>query len=213
MKKTIVILAILLCIGFSSCENPASNGTRVPSGYKVIIEITAGSSVYANARVYDETDTFVPDAVISVDGVKLVKKEYDNYFESLETFWSDGSSHTFSVSTPDGGRSNGTVTKPTGTLSGVSYDPPKPTLAESYTATPPAGGWPVGSYLFCRFENDEHNYGIYKAPTGDSAVTFTSPYLNGATSVAFESMLRNIVTIEGYGSGSTVSVTGTRTSW
>lgn len=213
MKKIIVILAILMCIGFSACENPASNRTIVPSGYQVRIQITADSSVYVNAWVYDETDTFVPDATITVDGVRLVKKEYDNYSVSLETTWSDGSSHEYSVSTPDGGRSFDTITKPAGTLSGVSYDPPKPALAESYTATPPEGGWPVGSYLYCHIENDGKYYGIVQEPTGDSAVTFSSDRFTGASSVRFESMLKNTVPIEGYGAGSTVTVTGTATSW
>jgi hypothetical protein len=191
-------------------DDPAENKT---STHRVILRITANTMTYANAYVYDVNGNFISGAIFKVDGVTLAKMSYNGYYSSLVDPWTEGSVHSFSVTTPDGCSSGGSVTKPTGTLSGVIFEPPSPTLANSYTATPPSGGWPTGSFISCTTVNNGYNYGIDKEPTGTSPVTFSGSEFIGATSVSFTSALMTKVVVEGYSTSSFVSVTGTTTSW
>jgi len=183
------------------------------SNYTVTINITANESTYVNARVYDQNGNNVLNSIIKVDGVLLEQRDYGGYFSSIPVIWEEGSSHSFSVSTPDGGSSYGIVRKPVGLLTGVTYNPPKPTLALEYTVTPPTGGWPKESYVYCRIRNNNKLYGYPNYPQDMQTIMLASTRLTDATDVSFISSLINKTSIKYYNSSSVVKVTGNETSW
>jgi hypothetical protein len=212
--KIFFLLGILFLV--TSCQNPTSNEKPIDktSSYKVIIEI-AGDSREANAYVRDADGNFVLGSVIKVDGITLEKTtSYNDYYANLGQDWNDQKPHSFSIQTPDGHSSSGTIAEPTGTLSGVSYSPATLTAgASSYTASPPQGVWPQGSCVDCLVINNGKYYGYTYNPTGTAPVTCCESTFADASSIKFTSYLLNEVGIDGYTSTSYVSLSGAATSW
>ena len=222
MKKNVLIALTVLVMLVLSCNNPAStddadSGVTIDaanSDYRVIIDVESDPSTYgANARVYDGDNNFVNDVIIKVDGIALEKMSFDGYSSSIGQSWEDGSEHTFSVKIPGAEQVTGNIVKPTGTLTGITYNPSKPTIADSYTLTAPTNGWPTGSFIHCSYEKGGSQYGYYSKISGTSDIVINPEDLSGATEVTFKSMLKNEKAIEGYASGSVISVTGTETEW
>jgi hypothetical protein len=203
-----VVLPLVSCSDSAAPEN-RQNST---SSHQVLVEITANTLTYANARVYDIDGFFDAGAVIKVDGVTLVKQSYDGYYAGLTGPWTPGSSHTFSVATSDGGYFSGSISKPSSLLTGATWSPPKPVLSTAYTVTPPPGGWPLGSVLLLSAVNGGSNYGATLEPTGTFPELVDNSFLTGASSVSFSTALQSRVEILGFFSSS-VTVTGNDTSW
>jgi hypothetical protein len=208
------ILVISLVLGMSvvGCDSPTDSTGTVDSSYSVYIDISASnSSAYANAYIYNQDYKFVQNATITIDGITLSKQTYGGYFASLDKIWSQGSTYQYSIITPIGINESGTITKPNGSLTGVIYNPSSPTVAESYTVSPPGGQWPSGSYIHCTVENNGSFYGYVNRPSGTTVLTVTDQDFVGATSVRFYSALEeriNFTEYTGY-----ISVTGDETSW
>jgi len=207
------IIILIESIFLMSCANLPSPATK-RSLYQIVIRIESNSNVQIDAYVYDEYNIFVNNATMSVDGQSLVKQpSVDLYYVQINKIWSDGSSHSFSVSTPDGKSSSGNIVKPTGILTGFTVNPPSNTGVNTYTVSPPSGSWPTGSYIRCTFENGGVNYWIPKSPSGKVNEMFTSSHLVGATSLDFKGALQNKVSIDNYNPYSIVTLTGPFTSW
>jgi hypothetical protein len=210
MKRVLPALFVVLTAlaALAACKEGA-----VPSAYFVHLDITARSSTYANAYAYDSDFNDIAGAVFTVDGFTLVQQSGGNYYASIGGVWEDGSAHEYTVSTPDGGSASGSVVKPTGTLTGVTYDPPSPTIATSYTASPPSGGWPEGSVVYAQTTIAGAYYGLPKYPTGSGAVVFDGQTFVGASAVTFQASKRTMEGIVGFTDSSYVSVEGTATPW
>jgi hypothetical protein len=184
------------------------------SEYRISIRINAGEiSTSANAHVYDAAGNRVLDAQIKIDGIELKLQPHGGYFSSLDSIWQDGSKHYFSIATDDGARDSGELFKPVGTLSDVVYAPTKPTVASSYTVSPPSGQWPAGSYVMCTISKSSRYFGEEKDLSGSDTGRFSGPIFDGADSVSFSSALRNRYEIPRYAVGSSVSVIGNETIW
>ena len=195
-----------------SCSDPSSS-TGDLSLYRIVIRIESDTDVSINAYVYDENDNFVSDATMSVDGQSLVKQSVDDYYVYINTIWAGDSTHSFSVSTPDGKSSSGNIVKPAGTLTGFTVNPATNTGVNTYTVSPPSGSWPIGSYIECTFLDSDIHYLIPKSPTGTADVVFTSPRLDTASSLSFDCAFQNKVSVANYDPDSIVTLTGPFTSW
>lgn len=171
---------------------------------------TAGMSV--SADIYDASWAGVSTATVTVDGA-AVPYASSGYYSRSEAAWTEGTSHTFSVSTPDGKSFQGTIAMPVGTLTGVSYSPATPTVATSYTVSPPGGLWPSGSRIKLQATKGTSTFSTADEPSGSNPVVFNNTFLVGATSVTFLSSLESRVVLEGYQPWSNMVVSGTPTSW
>lgn len=209
LKWILTFIAILFLM---SCSDPSSSAGD-QSLYRVVIRIESDNYVNINAYVYDENDNFVSNATMSVDGQSLVKQSGDNYNVYIDTIWADDSTHTFSISTPDGKSSSGSIVKPAGSLTGFSVSPSSNQGVNTYTVSPPSGSWPTGSYIECNFEEGGINYLIRRNPTGTADAVFTNSLLVTATSLFFDCAFQNEVSVDNYDPDSIVTLTGPFTSW
>ena len=210
MKKFCFLYILIAVMFFSACSN---NGTDGQPPYRVHLEIVAGSNpAYANAHVYDSKGAFIRTADVKIDGISVViQSSSNNYYASLGTVWSSGSVHQYSITTPDGVNETGTISKPVGSLTGVTYSPLH-TISTIYTVSPPAGQWPPGSYIRCSVVNNG-NYGYTRFPSGTADEIFAESRFSGATSISFYSALMNQIQLPKFLSGSYVRVIGDQTSW
>jgi len=224
LNRSVLVGLGLIGLLLTSCQEstsvidqskPQANFSGV-SSYGVSLSINATGSTFANvsARIFDSSSKLVKGATITVDQTKLAEASTGGYFIGTLTEWLDGSCHSYTITTPDGQSITDTISKPVGSVTGVTYFPAKPTIATSYKVSPPAGGWPTGSYLFASLvKPGPANYGIARYAAGDSTVTFTSAMLDSTVvAVSFYAALRTTHPIPGY-SRSTVEVIGTSTSW
>lgn len=231
MKNIFWVVLVTLAIVLSSCGNPAStgrgyrdngnsdngnsdDGSSEKSGYIVVIKITSNDSVRnsASAYVYNNSNNFVSDAIIKIDGKVLELLELDQYHLIFSEIWKDGSKHSYSIHTPDGKIVSGEIYKPIGKLTGVVYSPTKSEESDTYKISAPAGGWPTGSYIKCEFKDgDRYLRSFYEVTVSNAEVTYS--FDSDETDIEFKSMLINKKTISGYSPDSYISVTGDETKW
>jgi len=210
MRFSLFFSIVILIVFMAGCGNPIGDNNPTPgsSALKVSLEITSNTFHYAEARAYDSENNFINDVIFTVDGILLTKQSSDYYFSFLEGNWTAGSAHTYTIETPDGYRCSGSLNKPIGMLSGVTYTPDKPALATSYVVTPPYGSWPAGSFIDCLIVNEGVYIIISKEPVGTLSIHFSSPYFLGASSVSFKTSIINKVVPSGYAANSIVSIKG-----
>lgn len=209
MKKVWVLTFIVLLVSLS-CDN---NIVGDSSDYRIDVEIESSNTVNINGYVYDENYEFVENAVISIDGEQLVKQSSDNYYVYINELWADESTHTFSVSTPDGNSATGSISKPTGSLTGFTVNPSSNQGVNTYTVSPPSGSWPVGSYVECYYTNGGTNYLISEYPSGSTDVIFSNTRLGSASDIYISCAFQNRVSVDNYSATSIISITGPYTSW
>lgn len=195
-----------------SCSTPTSPAGNL-SLYRIVIRIESDTVVNINAYVYDENNNFLDNATMTVDGQSLVKQVGNNYYVYINTVWSDGSTHSFSISTPDGKSSSGNIVKPSGTLIDFSVTPQNYSGVNTYTVSPPFGSWPNGSYIECNYENGGFYYLIRRNPTGSSNEVFTNSGLVNASDLSFACAIQNKVSVDNYDPNSIVTLTGRFTFW
>jgi hypothetical protein len=85
MKRLTTVLSILVSLLLISCPIPYSNIDKTGSLLTVEIFITASAGTYANAYVWKTNGTFVPDAIIQVDGVYLGEASSVEFLSGLKS--------------------------------------------------------------------------------------------------------------------------------
>lgn len=209
MKKIITCLILVFILLSISCSNNLLGGN---SKYTVTIEVSFSNSIFIIATIDDTDSSLVKNAKITIDNDLIEENEFGIYNKIISPAWEVDTTHTYSIETPDGKRTEGTLFFHSDTLTGVTCNP-EDEIVSTHTLTPPNGKWPENSYINGWFVRDSKYEPYNLNPNNQEEAKIQVGDTSQITEFIFHSSIRKKEAIENYAEDSYVYVQGKKTEF